>query len=201
MAAPRPASPAEAVQRAQLLLADPSNRTHGYALGGGDYKPYVVDNKLIDVPWTQVGDVDGCDCDGFAMWCLMLRRHRRGYNAGIWSTCSDDIAPNSMIEDSDHAQELFRRVASPEAGDFICYPTQHLPGHPQPFIGHVAIIVGVDRASDWNVNAPQFHLVDIVQVCGGPGRTPAAIATDGRVFDAHSLTWPKSASVLLRAVP
>jgi len=202
----RPASPAEAVQRARQLLASPGNAATGYMLGTGNYHPVTMGGRLIDVPWTQRTDDSGLvhigsDCAGLVCWAYKLPRTRPGYNRGIWATVSDDLNSNSMIEDADHAQELFRRVAAPEAGDVLCYPTIHLQGH--TFIGHVALVIGVDRAGAWDPKAPAYHLLDIAQVCGPNGRRPACIATDGHVFDKHSETWPKAEhrSVMLRAVP
>jgi hypothetical protein len=187
MTEPRPCSAAEAVQRAYRILDAPSNATACYVLGGGDYRPITLAGVLRDLPWT--GDPPGSDCDGFAMWCYKLPRHRRGFNRGFWATVSDDINPNSAIEDSQHAGELFRRVYSPEPGDLLCYPTFRLDGHPQPWIGHVAIVLSTDRAWSWNPAQPWYHTLDIAQCCGGTGRTPAVIATDGYVFDRHNALW------------
>jgi len=188
---PRPASAAEAVARARQLLGSPGNQANGYLLGGGDYRPMMVSGRLVDVPWTNNGVASGCDCSGFAMsWCYKLPRHRAGFNRGAWATVADDVNPNSGIEDSVHGQDLFRRVVAPEPGDLVCYPTFRLHGYPQPWIGHVAIVVGVDRASSWDIAAPQWHLLDVIQVRGPNGRRPAAIATDGSVFDQHDATWP-----------
>ena len=144
----------------------------------------------------------GSDCAGFAIsWCYKLVRHRQGYNTGPWASVSDDLNSNSVIEDAAHDQELFRQVAAPQAGDLIAYPTIRLPNLPNIWVGHVAIVVDTDRAGAWNPSSPQYHLLDIVQCCGPNGRTPAAILTDGSVFDKHSEIWEKWPSVLLRAVP
>jgi hypothetical protein len=190
MSDPRPCSPTEAIQRAQRILADPSNATHGYVYGGGDYRPTTLGGVLRDLPWTNVGADEGSDCDGFAMWCYKLPRHRAGFNRGFWATVSDDINPNSLIEDAQHGGELARRVYSPEPGDLLCYPTFYLDGHPMPWIGHVGIVLSTARAGSWNPAAPYYYLLDIAQCCGGPGRMPAVLATDGYVFDKHNATWP-----------
>jgi hypothetical protein len=195
MIEPRPVGPLEAVTRARQLLAAASNAATGYYLGTGNYHPVMVGGKWIDVPWTQTTDESGAvhigsDCAGFALsWCYKLSRHRDGYNRGRWATVSDDINSNSAIEDADHDQDLFRRVAAPEPGDLLCYPTFRLDGHPRPWIGHVAIVLGTDRAGNWDPAAPQYHLLDIAQCCGGNDRKPAAIATDGSVFDKHDHDW------------
>lgn len=185
-------APAVAAARACKLLADPSNATAVYGLGDGD--SYA--DSAEDLPWTRSGAIQACDCMGLVAWAFWLRRHRPGYNAGAWATVSDDVNPNSMIEDADHARELFVRVVdAPQVGDVICYPTIHLDG--KTFIGHIGIVVGVAR---WD--GASFASLDTVQVCGPNGRSPAAIATTGIAFDHHSATWPKPEhrSVLLRAV-
>lgn len=198
---PRPCTAASAVARARELLSAPAlgNATHSYQLGTGDFAPHDP-----DVPWTSSrGGPLGSDCAGLIVWAYELPRHRPGFNTGAWATVSDDLNSNSMIEDADHAQDLFRRVSLPQPGDVLAYPTIRLPGKQAPWIGHVALVVGTDRAGNWDPNAPQYHLLDIVQVCGPNGRTPAAIATDGAVFDRHSVIWPKPEhrTVMLRIVP
>lgn len=145
---------------------------HGrYELGTGD----------CDTP-----EDDPTDCAGFAICkCHQLRRHRPGYNRGEWSTVSDDLNSNSIIEDAHHRQELFEPVlGAPEPGDLIAYPTFRLPGHPLPWIGHVAIVVGVDR---WD---GAFASLEIVQCIGPNGRTPGIVESTGAHFDEHNVTWP-----------
>lgn len=149
---------------------------HGrYELGTGD----------MDTP-----EDDPTDCAGFAICkCHQLRRHRPGYNRGEWSTVSDDLNSNSVIEDSQHACELFVPVAGdPLPGDLIAYPTIRLKdahGAVHVFVGHVAIIVDVAR---WNGT---FASLEIVQCIGPNGRTPGIMESTGAHFDEHNATWPK----------
>jgi hypothetical protein len=192
---PRPCSAAEAVQRAQsLLVRMRSGATDGatYQLGTGDYRPTVVAGTLIDRPWTHRGQDFGSDCAGFAIsWCYRLQRHRDGYNHGPWATVSDDLNCNSAIEDSEHALELFApAVGIPLPGDLVTYPTIRLPGHPQVWIGHVAIVLAV-RATAWDPTSPRYDLLDVAQCCGPDGRSPPVLATDASHWIAHDRTWPK----------
>lgn len=192
---PRPCSATQAVARARRLLAEPSNATTGYLLSAGDYFP----GSVPDLPWgpDATGHGWGADCRVAFLWCYEVPARRPGYNVGVWSTCSDCINYNSLAEDAEHAQDLVRVVdGEPLPGDIICYPTIHLEGH--TFVGHGAIIVGVDR---WDPHSRLYAGLDIVQVRGDDGRMPAAIATDGAVFDRHSAIWPKAddRSRILRA--
>jgi len=197
---PRPCSPAEAVQRALSLV----NNGGEYQLGTGDYQPVMRGGRMIDLPWTQRGEAVGCDCAGFAIsWCYKLRRHRPGFNHGDWASVEDDLNSNSAIEDAEHRRELFAIADRPMPGDLLAYPTIHLPGHPQPFIGHVGIVVAVNRCAEWDPAMPQYHLLDVAQVCGPNGRRPACVRTDGSVWDRHTANWPKMEhrTKVLRALP
>lgn len=200
MIEPRPCSATEAVERAKRMI----NNGGQYELGTGDYRPRFV-GQLIDLPWTENGGPVGSDCAGFAMcWAYKIQRHRPGYNHGAWSSVSDDINCNSGIEDADHARDLFVRVTgAPVAGDLLVYPTIRLPGHPMPWIGHVAIVIGTTRADAFDPAAPQYRLLDVAQCAGPNGRSPAVIGTDGSIWDHHDRDWPKPEhrTVILRAVP
>jgi hypothetical protein len=190
---PRPCSPDVAVLRARELVASPENKLAGYMLGDGDYRPGWHS------PWTKRHGILGGDCRVAFLWCYMIPADREGYNRGSWSTCSDCVAYNSLIEDGDHGHDLVVTVTdAPRAGDIIAYPTIHLPEHPQPFIGHGAIVVDASR---WD--GQHFGSLDIMQVCGGPGRKPAAILGDGHHFDDQRRDWPKPQhrARLLRVVP
>jgi hypothetical protein len=184
---PRPCTPTEAVGRALQLLADSSNATTGYLLGAGDYHVTLPDS----MPWSpdENGNGWGADCRVAFLWCYRVPASRPGYNHGSWATVSDCVNYNSMIEDAGHACDLMLPLLpgeAPQPGDILCYPTIYLPGHPQPWIGHGAIVLDV---SQWDGQA--FHTLTIMQVKGPDGRTPAAVRTDGSVFDQHSITWPK----------
>lgn len=182
---PRPCSPTAAVTVALSLVG-----TGVYQLGTGDYN-------------TSIGGPS--DCFGFAFdRCYGVRRHRPGFNVGSWSTVSDDCNCNSAIEDADHHRELFvRATGAPQPGDLLAYPTVHLSGHAQPFIGHIAIVVGTSRVRGWNPAAPDWSLLDVVQCLGPNGRRPGIIASDASHWNHRDHDWPKPEhrSVLLRVVP
>ncbi len=196
MRSPRPCGPAEAVQRALSLVGNGGM----YWLGTGDWRP--VGPMGRDVPWTTNNGGTGSDCAGFAIsWCYKLPRHRPGLNHGAWSTCSDDLNCNSAIEDAEHEQDLFVIADRPMPGDLLCYPTIYLQGH--EFVGHVGIIVAVNRCAEWDPAMPAYHLLDIAQCCGPNSRQPAVIRTDGSVWDRHDHNWPKyeHRTKVLRAKP
>jgi len=197
----RPCSATEAVLRARLLLAA---KTGQYVLGTGDYRPWTDEaGNVTDWPWTSRGTMTGSDCAGFAIsWCYKLRRHRPGFNKGHWATVADDLNCNSAIEDGRHNRELFEEVLTPFPGALLLYPTIYLAGR-SPFIGHVGIVSGVDRCLEWDVDAPDFTLLDVIHCCGPNGRKPAVVKSDGAIWQHHSHLWPKPEhkSVLLRALP
>ena len=159
--------------------------------------------------WLGTGDIDTSgddrrDCFGFAVCELYgIRRHRQGFNHGPWATVSDDLNCNSAIEDADHARELFVRVEKPALGTLLTYPTIRLDGHPQVWIGHIGIVVGVLRCLEWDNERPDYASLDVVQCRGPNGRKPGIIASDGAVWDHHDVTWPKPEhrTVMLRVLP
>lgn len=187
----RPCAPAAAVTVARSLVG-----TGVYELGTGDCD-------------TPVGAPS--DCAGFAICkCYGLRRHRPGFNHGWMDpggrtpSIEGDLNCNSAIEDADHHRELFVRGDRPELGDLIAYPTIRLPGSGAgPWIGHVAIVVGVDRARNIDMTRPDWSLLDVVQCAGPDGRRPGIIATTGRHWVDHDRTWPRleHRTALLRLVP
>lgn len=184
MTGARPCSPIAAVTVARSLVG-----TGVYELGTGDCD-------------TPIGGPS--DCSGFAInRCYGLRRHRPGFNVGSWATVSDDLNPNSAIEDSDHHRELFVRADRPQLGDLLAYPTIRLPGHLSPWIGHIAIVVDVSRVIEWDPATPDWSLLGVVQCCGPNGRRPGVIETNASHWNGHDMTWPKPEhrSALLRVVP
>lgn len=206
MTTPRPASAAEAVDRALSLVGKPG----AYQLGTGDWRPSWIGGQLIDKPWTERerDHAIGCDCAGFAIaWCYKLRRHRPGYNKGAttFGDVEDDLNVNSILSDAISASpDLFALVASaPRPGDLLCYPTFRLAGIPQPFIGHVGIVTGVSRMTGWDPTSPRYDLLDVAQCKGPDGRAPAVIATDGSIWAHHAEVWPKPEHTvyLVRAIP
>lgn len=199
---PRPAfTAAAAVKRAISLVGD---RSHGYELGTGDYRP----DATSDLPWTtrERDGAIGSDCAGFAIsWCYGIRRHRPGLNhhsSGDFDV-QDDLNCNSAIGDADTDRDLFERVMTPAPGVLLVYPTIHLAGHPLPWVGHVCIVTGVARCTEWDPAAPRYDLLDVAQCCGGDGRKPAVIASDGSIWLGHDHTWPlpQHRTVMLRVTP
>jgi hypothetical protein len=184
--ASRPCSAATAAQRALSVIGQGGE----YELGGGDYDPVGG----IDLPWTR-SQATGrlvSDCSGFAIsWCYQIPRHRPGFNRGDWATVSDDVNPNSAIEDAAHDRELFERAAEPFVGALICYPTIHLPEHELPWIGHVKLVTGVSRVAKWDPANPDWSLLDTAECCGPPGRRPGAVAGTGASMVEHDRQWPK----------
>jgi len=189
MRQPRPCNAAEAITRARSLVG----RGGQYVLGTGDYRPSREQGRYVDLPWTTRDGLTGSDCAGFAIsWCYKLPRHRLGFNAGAWASVSDDLNCNSIDEDADHEQDLGERLVRPELGALLLYPTFRLAGYPRPFIGHVAIVVRISRALEWDVTQPDYSLLDVAQCCGPDERKPAVIATSGRHWNDHDQRWPKA---------
>jgi hypothetical protein len=143
---------------------------------------------------------DKKDCVGFA-WeeCYGMPRHIDGLNrkGGGIGDVEDDANTNSLIGDADTDRDVVERIDEPELGCLIMYPTIRLEGHPQPWIGHVGIVVGLSRyvAGDWST-------LDTVQCCGPNGRRPGVLALPGYAFAQHDKLWPKPEhrSVLLRVL-
>jgi len=181
---PRPFAAEKAVEIALASVG------HGeYWLGTGDY------NTPLD---------GRSDCAGFAICkCYGLRRHRPGFNKGKWASVEDDINCNSAIEDANRRKDLFVLAAPrPQPGDLLAYPTFFLTGHPKPWIGHIAIVVAVDRMAAWDAAKPDWSLLDVVQCCGPDGRKPGIVRSTAQHWREHDRQWPKPEhrSSLLRAV-
>jgi hypothetical protein len=163
----KPCSPAEAVERALLMVGRPEE----YRLGSGDYHPTTT----ADLPWTNGKRGYGCDCSGFIAWAFKYERHRPGFNHGSWSSVSDDVSTDSMCEDGEHRHELFTAVDRPMVGDLLCYPGIRGPDGKRLRIGHVGLIVGVP--AEWDPKLEQFGLVDVVQCQAA--RKPAVMRGPG----------------------
>ncbi len=175
MSGPRPLFTAhEAVARALLAAG-----TGTYQLGTGD----------VDTP---IGGQS--DCCGFATcWCYGIRRHRPGFNRGANNRrgdVEDDVNCNSSLDDAERDRDLFEVIDRPELGCLLKYPTIHLPGH-EPWCGHEAIVVGVSRCLEWDTAAPDYSLLDVVQMCGPNGHHPGIIKSDGAIWRNHDHNWPK----------
>ena len=167
MTQPRPCLPAEAVRRALSVVG-----TGVYTLGQGGYDPHVPTK-----PWTGAGEFS--DCSGFAAsWCYRLPRSRPGFNRGPWSTVSDDVSTDSVVEDSEHRNELFVAVSLPQAGDLVVFPGIRLPGQAKRVrIGHIAIVVEVP--AEWDPANPDYSRLGVIQCFP---RRPAVQRTDGKLW-------------------
>lgn len=181
-----PCTALEAVNRA---INTTSTGTGQYILGQGDYNAgtcITCGHNNQDVPWTGPGR--GSDCAGFAIaFCWKIPRHRPGYNRGPWSSVTDWVNVNSLMEDAIHTQELTQAGyfdTSPEPGDLVCYPSFEYAD--KQFIGHVGIVTYV--TSDYKKGL--YSLLRIAQCHGPTGFKPGAVITTGDVFQHHNTTWP-----------
>ena len=117
---------------------------------------------------------------------------------------ADDQNCDSAIEDSDHERDLWEPAERPEPGDIIVWGSIWLAGK-RVRIGHVALIESVSRVLEWDPHYPDFSLLDVIQVCGGNGRKPAALRSNGAIWNRrdHILggVHPAYRSRLLRSVP
>lgn len=193
---PRPGATAlEAVARC-LALVD--RRDGQYVLGTGNWNPDT------DVPWTTRDGLLGGDCVTVFCHGFKVKRRRPGYNRGPWATISDDINCNSLIEDADHPDEndLTERILRPEIGALLTFPSVYKNGR-RISIGHIEIVVGIDRCLEWDVTAPDYSLLDVVAIRGPNGRKPAAVRGTGAAFNRHDKLWPKPAhrTCMLRVRP
>jgi hypothetical protein len=180
---PRPLHTAEEAVRHALAMVGRGV----YQLGTGDIGSNNDDER---------------DCFGFAVCeCYGIKRHREPFNRGAWATVEDDLNCNSAIEDAQHARELFEVLWRPMPGALIMYPTIHLPGHPQPWIGHVKIVFGVSRCAEWDPQRPDWSLLDTVE-CRPPPRVGCGIVRGtGLGMNTHDKIWPKQPTVMLRVKP
>ena len=109
-------TPADAVARAKTCIG----HRVAYILGQGGMK--------TDAPFPWVTPETGCDCSGFANWCLA---RSRADAAGIWWS-TDQICADALHEQSHFAPVAWKDAAP---GDLVVYPHQS-EGH----YGHVGIV-------------------------------------------------------------
>ena len=192
-----PCGAAEALQRALSIVEQGGM----YVYGTGDYKP----KNGVDLPWTPKDKKTGSDCAGFAIcWAYKLKRNRPGFNKGSWATVADDINCNSAIEDAQHKKELFRLVGDdekPELGDLVVWPTFTPKGATKEHIGHVGMVMGIDRVN-WSPGWRAWDELDIVDCHGPTGRVPGILTGTGAKWAAHDKKFKsepaKHQCVLLR---
>ncbi len=189
----RPCSAAEALARMEALtLLDMP-----YELGTGGYDPKHPDDPCT----TRKDGKRGCDCAGAAQcYAFKIVRHDPGFASGIapalyrdQSDVDDDHNTNSAIEDALTKQEVYEIVLEGPVlpGDLLAYATIRIhgaDGEAHTFVGHVAMIKYVP--TDWKPG-DGYHALRILQCCGGDGRRPLVLNTDGSLFDRHDQNWPK----------
>jgi hypothetical protein len=78
-----------------------------------------------------------CDCAGFVAWCLGFDR----YQPGTFEYWDGWINTDSAIFEAENNGEWFERLAAPELGCLIVYPSHGKA--PNRLIGHVGIVVAV----------------------------------------------------------
>lgn len=181
-----------------------------YELSGGGYNPKRGPGAVLvqDLPWSPSDHgIVGCDCSGFVCYCHRLHRHRVGFNRTPTATVSDDLNTVSMVEDALTARTVFVPVIAPtlgiagvpQPGDILVYKTIHLPGHPNPWIGHECIVLEVDPKFD--PHDPDWRLLKVAQCFGPDHREPAVEVTDGTFWRNHDHAWgnePDGTAVLGR---
>jgi hypothetical protein len=140
--------------------------------------------------------VIGADCSAFALWCWRIAPHRAGFNHGSWSTVSDDVNTDSLVEDALHRHELVTLVTAddrPMPGDLLVYRSiWYADGHANDtghgdrrWIGHVSIIVDVPRV----YVAGDYSTLRVVQCRGPNGKRPGVIESDGYTWEHHDQDW------------
>lgn len=151
-------------------------------------------------------DDDERDCFGFAFnECYLVPRHRPGWNRG-WHDADgrtpsvvDDLNVNSLIEAADHGDlELVYRTRVPAIGDLIGYPT--IKTAEGLALGHIKIIVGLDRCLEWDPLLPDWTLLDTVEMCGPNGHRPGIVLGNGYDMNARDskVRDPRDRTALLR---
>ncbi len=169
-----------------------------YELGTGGYDPSHPDD-----PCTERDGKRGCDCAGAAQcYAYRIVRHDPGFASGMAPALyrdqidiDDDHNTNSAIEDALTMQEVYELVTGPVLpGDLLAYATIRIraeeDGEVHTWIGHVAMIKYVPTG--W-LPGDGYHALRILQCCGGNGRRPLVLNTDGSLFDRHDMNWPKEA--------
>ncbi len=209
MRQPRPCSATESVQRALAMADAAASAPHIYDLGEGDYQP----RSSLPLTFSERnGGKLASDCIGAIMHALAIPRRRVGFNDGPWSVVEGYVNTDSAIQDAQHERDLFELVTDrPRPGDLICWPSIYegeLIKEPSKRrrrgarlrIGHIAEVIDVSRALEWDAAHPSFDLLNVVQ-CGSRHR-PAIHRSTGASWLGRDLfrkqRRPEWASVLLR---
>lgn len=148
-----------------------------YLIGAGGYAPDEPSPESI------VRGRRGCDYAGFLAWCLGYSRHQRGFTSS-----SDWINADSMIEEAETRASWFRPLAEPEPGAILTYCSISLERDGQrDRVGHAALIV--ERPFRWTSNDAAWAAMRIIQCAPSIQRRHRyAIA------ETHASAWAHRAS-------
>lgn len=115
----------------------------------------------------------------------------------------DDVNVNALIADALSAQRYVEIVTTPFTGALLCAPTIHDPRVRDPIVGHIEIVVGLSRSAEFDVDAPDYSLLDTVGLCGPNGRRPGVLRHNGAYFAKHAKDWPlpQHTTRMLRVLP
>lgn len=207
---PRPARRDVRVRRALEMVAAAATTPHRYFLSAGDYRP---GSALPCTRPAKTAPKPASDCIGAVMHALQVPRRRDNFNLGSWSVVTGYVNTDSAIQDAQHEHDMFELALRPEPGDLLCWPSiyeHELAADPKKRrragerlrVGHISIVVEV-RALEWDLAAPAFSLLDVVQ-CGST-HTPAIHCSTGASWAGRDKfreqRRPEWAAVLLRPRP
>lgn len=148
----------QAIGRAVDMINYPSR----YHLGSGGSDPGAISCFV-----ASTDGVGQCDCSGFVAWCLGYDRWQKRLYSD--RDLGEYVSTDSMVEDANRHQILFRRTSNPRAGDLICYPGKRNHGR-RVHIGHVGILIQPP-------NAPGPSVIDCAS---GKDRRSAGISVARR---------------------
>lgn len=162
------------------------------AKGTGVYKLGGIQLPVFDAEHCTTAPGWATDCSGFVCWAWGIKRDRPGFNRGPWSTVSDDVNTDSIVQDATHKQELFTPVVLPAPGDLLVYPGAWQGGY-RVLIGHVGLISSVPAG----YTPGDYSRLQVVQ-CHGPNGANMVVETDGSIWAHHDANWPKYKSMIVR---
>lgn len=100
-----------------------------YALGGGT----VSGSTCQDL-------TKACDCSGFVLWCLQLRRQYPN-EAWLKQATGGWLNTDGIWYDATEGPHRFvRPLAVPQAGGLIVYPAAWMSRQQRPKVGHIGIL-------------------------------------------------------------
>lgn len=171
-----------------------------YALGAGGRNPRSSDPRSEKL--RNGIRRFGLDCSGLVAHAIGFDRYQPNFIPwGGW------VNTDSLIEDALGLRQLVEQVMYPEVGALLCFPgVDYDSDGDRDRIGHVAIVSSIARVAEWDPNAPQYHLVDIIDCAGSNSKLPGAVGDvaehDARYFNGkatfRSRTSPRWATKILR---